>query len=321
MRGSLKACLRWAGPIALLISTSASAQAPAGRTDAVSDVAFMGYVGEGLFWMDLRMSSSDGPVTGTYFYLKHGKELKLTGTRKDSNLVLEERYNNKVTGIFKIEYQDPGIDEPKLQGTWNKPGKAATTNVSAFRTNPAYKVCAKINVDGLRMASGKSFGEELDERPMQTEEDREGRGGGRNYDIASCGRGFFSTGYGYSYFWGGRADPETPTHYQTFDLRTQQEVALEDQIQPDKMARFEAEVRKRLKVTEQAQSGLGYYLKDQTVMAGYSEFPDPESNHLIEVFTELPLPVLARYLKKDSVLLRLMPDHKGSAPPGSAPKP
>jgi hypothetical protein len=87
------------------------------------------------------------------------------------------------------------------------------------------------------------------------------------------------------------------------------------------MADFEAHVRKRLEVKEQAQSKLGYYLDDQTVMVGYSEFPDPESNHLMEVFTEVPLPVLKKYLRKNSVLLRLMPERRSSTPPGSAPKP
>jgi hypothetical protein len=292
----------------------------------VSEVAFMGAVGGGLVWMDLRVPSSDGPVTGSYFYLKHGKELKLTGTKQGSSLSLEERYRDKVTGIFKIEYhvgstpRSPRFGELQIEGTWNKPGKAATTNIFAAQTNPAYKVCAKISVDDLHVASGKSFGEEMDERPMQTEEDREGRGG-RDYTITSCGHGLFSTSNSYSYFLGGRLDPETPTSYQTFDLSTKNEVALSAEIEPGKMADFEALVRKRLKVQEPAESELGFYLDDQTVMVGYAEFPDPESNHLTEVFTEVPLPVLKKYLRKNSVLLRLMPKAKSSAPAGPAPKP
>jgi len=63
--------------------------------------------------MDLNVPSGDGAVTGAYFYLKHGRELRLSGTKKEGNLLLEERYDGKVTGILEISHPATAVARPR----------------------------------------------------------------------------------------------------------------------------------------------------------------------------------------------------------------
>jgi len=169
MRKRLKILLGSLGLMALSLPTAGLAQPVVAPESTVASVAFMGNIGNGRIWMDLRVPSGDGEVTGTYFYLKHGKELKLAGTKKDRSLLLEERYDGKVTGTLKIAYPSSGswqvkfarLEQVQIDGTWNKPGKTKTTPLSATQSDPTYRACAKINIDQLSMADGKSFGETL----------------------------------------------------------------------------------------------------------------------------------------------------------------
>jgi len=309
-----------AGPLSQT-SQGAPSATPAGK---IASVAFMGDIGGATIWMDLNMPSGDGAVTGTYFYLKHGKKLRLAGTKKDESLLLEERYNGKVTGILKITRLASAmwldkfarIDQLQIVGTWNKPGKTATTPLLATQSDPAYKACAKINIDQLSMQDGKSFGQTLEQRPWAATDDEDGKEDtsvSRKFEITHCGNGLFGASYEYSYLWGGRVDPETPTAYQTFDVGTKQQLSLESEIAPDQSAAFDAYVKKRLLGKGEPHSDLGFYVDDGTVMVGYPEVLDPEAgagNHTTEAFVEVPRSVLKKYLRKDSALLRLAPKQR-----------
>jgi hypothetical protein len=321
MHERLKTFFGSLGLLAVPLSTAALAQQPAAGERTVASVAFMGSIGGAAIWMDLQVPSGDGAVTGTYFYLKHKKELKLAGTKHATSLLLEERYGGKVTGILKIQYPSSSTWQPKfprdgqlyIDGTWSKPGKTATVSLSAIQSDPAHKVCAKLDIDQLLMTDGKSFGRTLEERPQATSVDseiKEAATPSRDFEIAHCRNGLFSASYDYSYIWGGRIDPETPTAYQTFDLSTKQEISLAAQIAPDKSASFDAYVAKQFAGRGMAHSDQSFYLDDGTFMVGYSEFvpEDGAGNHTTGDFVEIPFKVLKKYLRKGSVLLRIAPN-------------
>lgn len=319
--GLVKTFLGCLGLLGGPLSHAGQAEPPPATAGTVASVAFMGDIGSGPIWMDLNVPSGDGAVTGTYFYLKHGKELRLSGTKKDSTLLLEERYNGKVTGTLRITYPDSGgwlvrfarLDRLQIRGTWNKPGKKAATPLLATQSDPAYKACAKINIDQLSMADGKSFGQTLEQRPWANTDDGDGQSDtsvSRDFEITHCANGLFGASYEYSYLWGGRMDPETPTAYQTFDLSTMQELTLAGEIAPDQAASFDRYVKKRFVGKGEPHSDLAFYVDDGTVMIGYPEVVDPEAgagNHTTEAFVDVPRSVLKKYLRKDSALLRLAP--------------
>ena len=117
--------------------------------------------------------------------------------------------------------------------------------------------------------------------------------------------------YDYSYFWGGRIDPETPTAYETFDMTAKQELTLSDETAPAKARDFDAYVKELFRGKGEPRSDLGFYINDGTLMMGYSEFMEPEGagtgNHTSEVFVEVPFQVLKKYLRDGSALFRLAP--------------
>jgi hypothetical protein len=76
----------------------------------------------GLYGEDVLMEvhSNDNNITGRYWYLKHGRQIQLSGTKsgKGNEWQLQESVKNVVTGNMTL-----AVSENELTGQWYAPGK------------------------------------------------------------------------------------------------------------------------------------------------------------------------------------------------------
>ena len=76
----------------------------------------------GLYGEDVLMevNSDDNTITGRYWYLKHGKQIRLSGTTsaKGNEWQVAESVKNVVTGNMTLE-----VNGDELSGQWYAPGK------------------------------------------------------------------------------------------------------------------------------------------------------------------------------------------------------
>ncbi len=88
---------------------------------------FSGAIGESRIQMNLERNGNN--LSGTYFYIKIGKELKISGTiNKDGNFILTETApTGAKTGEFKgLWSKDAETDSLTLNGTWTNPQASKT---------------------------------------------------------------------------------------------------------------------------------------------------------------------------------------------------
>ncbi len=68
----------------------------------------------------MEVNADNNVITGRYWYLKHGRQIQLSGTTsaKGNEWQVEESVKNVVTGIMTLE-----ITGDELSGQWHAPGK------------------------------------------------------------------------------------------------------------------------------------------------------------------------------------------------------
>lgn len=113
----------------LLFTTIIYSQTFAQKAKVTAKLNFTGTVGNYPIEMSLQLNNYSDSVSGTYYYIKSGKEnyIYLSGTLKDGDLVLtESTYNVKKrkfedTGYFRLAY----VGQTILNGSWQKDRKTA----------------------------------------------------------------------------------------------------------------------------------------------------------------------------------------------------
>ena len=313
--------------------------------------------------MDPRDPSAHSNVKGTYFYKRHGKQIGLKGVRDGAKVHLEEKYRGRITGSFDLEYRVVSMEgvrrrnaeqrgqdvvETHMHGTWSKPGAKRTEPVWASRVSRAFEPCFKVNPDELGLATGGTFGDELDRysgADYRDPEEGEDAGRGRiGFDISHCSGSLFSASFEWRFYAGPRLDPDIGLVRHTFDLVHKREIDLWNEIDSGKTGSFVAylatlldpmlaDIRsqypdadwKRLLAPRPEQSiddffkatnasKLELYLEG-TLMAGSSNYLDlpPQSLREVEMegeetFAPVDPEELKQYLKADSLLRKLQAD-------------
>jgi len=287
--------------------------------------SFLGALDSHPIWMDLQVPKADGPITGAYFYPKHGTPIQLNGKKAGDSLIMKESIGTKVTGVFRLALKPMSEESPKypfarfrkmeIYGTWNKPGKRSTLPVSGYQTDPAYKACVMINPDSLTTAQSESFGREMDEHTKgeKANPQLEYTPISREYEISSCGKGFFSVHISWVYtssqheLW-----RESGSARHVFDLASRQEVVLGSEIDSSKAKAFSEYMGKILnptiaqKVPGQTLDSVGFdfFLEDTKILVG-AIFTDSDGEgevSAVEIFDTVPFQELKKYLRSNSVL-------------------
>jgi hypothetical protein len=287
--------------------------------------SFQGALDNHPIWLDLQLPKADGPITGAYFYPKHGTPIQLSGKKAGDSLIMKESIGNKVTGVFRLVLKPMSEESPKypfarfgkmeIYGNWNKPGKRSTLPVSGYQTDPGYKACVMINPDSLTTAQSESFGREMDEHTKgeKANPQLEYAPISREYEISGCGRGFFSVHISWVYtssqheLW-----RESGSARHVFDLATRQEVVLGSEIDSSKAKAFSEYMGKILnptlaeKIPGQTLDSVGFdfYLEDKKILVG-AIFTDSDGEGVVsavEIFDTIPFQELRKYLRSNSVL-------------------
>jgi hypothetical protein len=245
-----------------LFSTHCLAQAFEGTINGKLDV-----------WFDLAMPSSDGPVSGSYFYIKVGEDIQVSGVKKGNSLSLNEYGDGeKITGVINCIMRKDSIT-----GTWKKPKGKTALPVALIRANPAFGKYEKmLNGKDLRLLDGTVLSEELnsysgegylDENENPTKSTPALDATYENDDILSVS---FSWAYMGAY-------PSYGTVYHTFDLKTNSELSLWDQIDNGKMDEFNSllcqQIQPKLDETRESYPDSEW----QDVLAPLEDSEDPES--------------------------------------------
>ncbi len=105
------------------------------------------------FPITFKITANNGQITGTYFYNKVGKDLKLKGTiDKDGNISLTE-YDEKgnSTGLFKGSTKNNN----KIEGNWSKPDGSSSMPFYLIESNTSYNTAQKESQDNATVASFK----------------------------------------------------------------------------------------------------------------------------------------------------------------------
>ena len=210
-------------------------------------VSFSGSVGNAPIWMDLKIPAADGEVSGTYLYKKHGKDIQLSGRRRGTKIVLDEKVNNKPTGTFKLEYRCSS-ETCSVQGQWRKPKGKSGKPVEAERTVKENKPCFLANDDELLLLAGGKLRDELDRFSGPDFHDPESKEPdvARAYEITSCKAPLSSIVISAAFYGGRFGTPRVSIIHHTFDLRQKKELDLWEQIEPSKREGFGKFVAERL---------------------------------------------------------------------------
>lgn len=205
---------------------------------------FEGYIhlavgGFAPIWMDLQVPEADGPITGTYFYKKVGKEISLQGERKGAVIRLTEYGAQRaVTGLFTLtRFED------SLVGTWNLPKDTGKLRVLLHRSAPEYQPYAKMPKPGeLILSGGKTLAQEIREGREDAENPQ---GKGPALDIDFFRKGVIGLSYGLEYM---GAYSTSIGVYHTFDLaaKPKREIVLHNEIEPKQRKRFYGLLRRRI---------------------------------------------------------------------------
>lgn len=137
--------------IFLILKVSAFGNSFEGYISTTKDYNTINYP----IWVDLKIDSNTGLVSGSYFYKKNGHELSLSGRYdgKDVMLVEEEQSSKKVTGNFNLE-----LNNKRLIGTWIAGNSNDALQVTLHEANPKNKKWAKIpKVSELRLLEHFSY--------------------------------------------------------------------------------------------------------------------------------------------------------------------
>ena len=78
----------------------------------------------------MRLLREGSKLSGSYYYVRIGKDIRLSGTIDDGGTVLlEEFVNGEKTGTFRGRF----VSNERMEGTWSKPG--STTSRDFFLLN------------------------------------------------------------------------------------------------------------------------------------------------------------------------------------------
>jgi hypothetical protein len=219
--------------------------------------SYEGYISGNLpVWIDLNAPANDGTLSGSYFYKAKTGTITLTGSKKDSTLILNETDNTgAVTGIFNfVDYGD------SLSGKWQNPKSGKFLPVAAFKTDPAFKTSARIpGINKLMLADGKStlksvlVGGTLEKGKLPKV----------IYSFAE--RGIISCNFEWQTM---GAYPSSGIEYHTFDAATAKEITLLQEIKDTQLPKL------LNKIKEQLQAGLDAYRKTHTNDEWLEAFPD-----------------------------------------------
>jgi hypothetical protein len=178
-------------------------------------------------WMEMGLPSGDGPVSGSYFYKRIGKEIPLQGSKQGQALRLSEKGpKGAITGTFAF-----AVHGDSLVGGWKSPKDTTTRPVRLVRADPAYKRYAVIPKPGeLRLAEGKTLADAIRE---YTEGDEKNKPW---IEWHLCRKGVLSLSYNWEFT--GAYSTNGSIVY-TFDLATRKEIVLDSQIQPAKLKAFD----------------------------------------------------------------------------------
>jgi len=105
------------------------------------------------FPITFKITSNNGQISGTYFYNKVGKDLKLKGSiDKEGNINLTE-YDEKgnATGLFKGSTKNNN----KIEGSWSKPNGSSSMPFYLIESNTSYNTAQKESQDNATPASFK----------------------------------------------------------------------------------------------------------------------------------------------------------------------
>ncbi|SOD13330.1 XAC2610-related protein [Pedobacter xixiisoli] len=111
----------------ILLTTITLSQTYAQKAKVTANLNFTGTVGNYPVEMSLKLTNYSDSVSGTYYYVKSGREnyIYLSGTLKDGDLVLNESTYNvrkrkfEHTGYFRMAY----VAQTTLNGIWEKDKK------------------------------------------------------------------------------------------------------------------------------------------------------------------------------------------------------
>ena len=189
--------------------------------------------------MDLKIPPGDGEVRGTYLYKKHRKDIQLSGRKRGTKIVLDEKVDNRPTGTFKLDYQCSS-DTCSLLGHWRRPKGRSGKPVEAHRTVQENKPCFLVNDDELLLLEGGSLGDELDRFSGPDFRDPESKEPdvARAYEITSCKAPLSSIVFSAAFYGGRFVTPKVSVVHHTFDLRKKKEIDLWEQIDPSKSEAF-----------------------------------------------------------------------------------
>lgn len=187
-------------------------------TSEVSAQSYEGYISDTLpIWLDFNEPTNDGLISGTYFYKNNGGIIGLSGSIKDTKLILQEvGKNGLITGEFNCN-----VFNDSLIGTWSKPKNNKVRSVRLYSVEKRYKEFSSIPpANKLLLNDGRSLNEEL-----QDSQDESGKPPRVNYCFAE--RSILSTFYNWEFM---GAYSSIGTTYHTFNLTNNQEIILSKEL-------------------------------------------------------------------------------------------
>jgi hypothetical protein len=218
-------------------------------------------------WFDLEIPSSDGPVKGTYFYKTYGEEIQIAGNKMGKTLSIKESgKNGKVSGLIECS-----IKNDSIVGTWKKLGGRSYLSLKLKKVDSQLRKYAKVmNGKSLRLAVNEwipsehrpaNLSEELECKDCKDETGNPQKGP-LDLEVYYAKNDIFSTSYHWSFY---GAYPTGGNTYHTFNLLTNTEIVIWDEIDEAKMNDFNrylsakitpilAETRKEFPDTEWAKA-------------------------------------------------------------------
>lgn len=244
--GICLACKEKPAPQASSSGGTAGAQSAPNPVETVPPdlgAALKGTLGEMPVWIDIRLPDSAGEVSGNYLYLKHRKEIPLSGKRRGKVLDLAEGEPGKVTGEFHLEFRGADTEDgDRWEGTWNKPGRKKSLSVRFFPARADFRACHLADPESLTLVDGGSLAQEMashtpsaedgDPPPPTLDGPIE-----PSYEVTGCSGGVMSVSFTWYYPVRGVFIGNTKLQW-TFDLSSKQEVTLWGEIDSTKTGEF-----------------------------------------------------------------------------------
>jgi hypothetical protein len=191
-------------------------------------------------WFDLEIPSSDGAVKGTYFYKKYGEDIQIAGNKLGNALSMKESgKNGKVSGLIECS-----VNNDSIVGTWKKFGGRSSLSLKLKKVDSQLRKYAKaMNGKSLRLAVNEmipydrrktTLSEVLECKDCKDETGNPQKGP-LDLEVYYAKNDIFSTSYHWSFY---GAYPTEGNTYHTFNLLTNTEIVIWDEIDEAKMKDF-----------------------------------------------------------------------------------